>query len=95
MTKMAALVEEMTQAGVLEATGALASTKKGARLRFQGGKHTVLDGPFTESKELIAGYSMLELLLEGGRRSSGRFASSRSSPYPRSTCGRCSERGTL
>ncbi|MGH7436708.1 MAG: YciI family protein [Polyangiaceae bacterium] len=60
-TKMRALVEEMTQAGVLEATGALASTKKGARLRFQGGKRTVIDGPFTESKELIAGYSMLEL----------------------------------
>jgi hypothetical protein len=65
MTRMAALVEEMTQAGVLEATGALASTRKGARLRFQGGKHTVIDGPFTESKELIAGYSLLELPSKG------------------------------
>jgi hypothetical protein len=61
MARMGALVEEMTKAGVLEATGALASTKKGSRLRFEGGKRTVIDGPFTESKELIAGYSMLEL----------------------------------
>lgn len=61
MEKMGALIEEMTRAGVLEATGALASTKKGARLRFKGGKRTVIDGPFTESKELIAGYAILDL----------------------------------
>lgn len=56
-----ALIEEMTKAGVLQATGGLASTKKGARIRFDGGKHTVIDGPFTESKELIAGYAILDL----------------------------------
>lgn len=61
MAKMGALIEEMTKAGVLEATGGLASTKKGARIRFEGGKRTVIDGPFTESKELIAGYAILEL----------------------------------
>lgn len=65
MAKMGALVEEMTKVGVLEATGALASTRKGMRLRFEGGKRTVIDGPFTESKELIAGYSMLELPSKG------------------------------
>jgi hypothetical protein len=61
MARMGALVEEMTNAGVMEATGGLASTEKGARVRFSGGKHTVIDGPFTESKELIAGYAILDL----------------------------------
>ncbi|HEY2512593.1 MAG TPA: YciI family protein [Polyangiaceae bacterium] len=62
MAKMGALIEEMTKAGVLEATGGLESTKKGARIRFEGGKkRTLLDGPFAESKELVAGYAVLEL----------------------------------
>lgn len=62
MAKMGALIDEMTKAGVLQATGGLASTKKGARIRFgAGGKRTVIDGPFTESKELVAGYAILEL----------------------------------
>lgn len=59
--KLDALIDEMTKAGVLQATGGLASTKKGARIRYQGGKHSVMDGPFTESKELVAGYAILEL----------------------------------
>lgn len=61
MAQMSALIEEMTNAGVLEATGGLMSTKMGARMRFEGGKRTVLDGPFAESKELIAGYAIFEL----------------------------------
>jgi hypothetical protein len=61
IAKMGALIDEMTKAGVLQATGGLASTKKGARIRFEGGKHTVIDGPFAESKELVAGYAILEL----------------------------------
>jgi len=61
MAKMGALVEQMSKAGVLQATGSLASTKKGARIRFEGGKRTVTDGPFAESKELIAGYAILDL----------------------------------
>jgi hypothetical protein len=61
MAKMGALIDEMTKAGVLQATGGLGSTKKGARIRFQGGKRTVIDGPFAESKELVAGYAILEL----------------------------------
>jgi hypothetical protein len=61
MAKMGALIDEMTKAGALQATGGLSSTKKGARIRFHGGKHTVLDGPFTESKELVAGYAILDL----------------------------------
>lgn len=61
MAKMGALIEEMTSAGVLQATGGLAGTKHGARIRFQGGKRTVIDGPFAESKELVAGYAIVNL----------------------------------
>jgi hypothetical protein len=61
MARMGALVDEMTDAGVLQATGGLASTKKGARIRYEGRKPTVIDGPFAESKELIAGYAILDL----------------------------------
>ncbi|MET0793202.1 MAG: YciI family protein [Polyangiaceae bacterium] len=61
MAKMAALIEEMTNAGVLQAAGGLAGTRQGARVRFKGGKHTVIDGPFAESKELVAGYAILNL----------------------------------
>lgn len=55
------LFAEMTSAGVLEASGGLASTKKSARIRFRAGTHTVIDGPFAESKELVAGYAIFEL----------------------------------
>ena len=48
--------EELTSAGVLLAEGALLPSSKGARVRFEGTERTVIDGPFTESKELIAGY---------------------------------------
>jgi hypothetical protein len=61
MAKMGALVDEMTKAGVMQATGGLAATSKGARIRFDKGKPTVVDGPFAESKELIAGYAILDL----------------------------------
>ena len=54
MATMGALIEEMTKAGVLQATGGLASTKKGARIRFEGGKRTVIDGPFAESRKELA-----------------------------------------
>ena len=60
MAKMGALIEEMTKAGVLEATGGLASTKKGARIRYEGGRGRVIDGPFAESKELVAGYAIVD-----------------------------------
>jgi hypothetical protein len=61
IAKMGALIDEMTKAGVLQATGGLAATKKGARVRFEGGKRTVIDGPFAESKEVVAGYAILNL----------------------------------
>jgi len=48
--------EELVQAGVLLGGEGLHPTSKGARVRFSGGKRTVIDGPFAETKELIAGY---------------------------------------
>jgi len=59
--KVGALIDEMRAAGVLQATGGLSSTKQGARIRFDGKKPTIIDGPFAESKELIAGYAILNL----------------------------------
>jgi hypothetical protein len=47
--------EELMKAGVLLDGAGLKPTSKGARVRFSGGKPTVIDGPFTEAKELIAG----------------------------------------
>jgi hypothetical protein len=53
--------EELEKAGVLVDLGGLKPTSRGVRVRYSGGKCTVIDGPFTESKELIAGYSLLEV----------------------------------
>ena len=48
--------EELVKAGVMLAGEGLHPSSKGARVRFAGGKRTVIDGPFTETKELVAGY---------------------------------------
>src|SRR6476659_8346025 len=48
--------EELVKAGVLLAGEGLHPSSKGKRVKFSGGKHTITDGPFTESKELIAGF---------------------------------------
>jgi hypothetical protein len=53
--------EEMVKAGVMLAGEGLHATSKGARIRFDGGKATVIDGPFTESKELIAGFWIIQV----------------------------------
>jgi hypothetical protein len=53
--------EELGKAGVLLALDGLQPTSKGARVKFSGGSHTVIDGPFTESKEIIAGFSILQV----------------------------------
>jgi hypothetical protein len=54
------LSEEMTRAGVLLQSGGLLPSSKGARVRVSGGKMTVTDGPFAETKELIGGFAILE-----------------------------------
>ena len=53
--------EELVKAGVLLAADGLKPSSAGARIRFSGEQTTVLDGPFTETKELIAGYWVLEV----------------------------------
>lgn len=54
------LTEEMIQAGVLIDTGGLLPSSSGARVRVSSGKLTVTDGPFTEAKELIGGFAIIE-----------------------------------
>lgn len=54
-------IEEMVDAGVLLAAEGLAPSVNGARIYFDGEKTTVVDGPFTETKELIAGFFLVEV----------------------------------
>jgi len=56
LTEMGKFNEELAKAGVLVAGEGLQPTSKGARVRFSGSKRTVIDGPFAETKELIAGF---------------------------------------
>lgn len=56
LTEMGKFNEELAKAGVLLAGEGLHPSCKGARVRFSGGKRTVIDGPFAETKELVAGY---------------------------------------
>ena len=58
---MGQLIDEMARAGVLIATDGLQPSSKGARVRLSGGKFTVTDGPFTETKELVAGYAIIQV----------------------------------
>ena len=56
LTEMGKFNEALVKAGVMLAGEGLQSSSKGARVRFAGSKRTVIDGPFTETKELIAGF---------------------------------------
>jgi hypothetical protein len=60
MTDMGKLIEEMTRNGTLVSTAGLRPTAEGARVRQRHGKQSVTDGPFTETKEVIGGYAVLE-----------------------------------
>jgi hypothetical protein len=53
--------EEMVNAGVMLAGDGLKPSSQGARVKFHGGRPTVIDGPFTEAKELVAGYSIIDV----------------------------------
>jgi hypothetical protein len=52
--------EELIKAGILLAAEGLSASSKGARVKFSGDKRTVIDGPFAETKELIAGFSIIQ-----------------------------------
>ena len=56
LTQMGKYNEELVKAGVMLAGEGLHPTSKGVRVKFDGSRRTVLDGPFTQTKELIAGY---------------------------------------
>jgi hypothetical protein len=58
---MAKFNEEMVKAGVMLDGNGLQPSSKGARIRFNGDKRTVIDGPFAETKELIAGYWIIQV----------------------------------
>lgn len=53
--------EELVKAGVLLAAEGLAPPAKGARVKFSGDKRTVIDGPFIETKELVAGFTIIQV----------------------------------
>ncbi|ARO87807.1 YciI family protein [Nitrosospira lacus] len=61
LTDMGKYNEELVKAGVLLAGEGLQPSSKGARVKFSGDKRTVIDGPFTETKELIAGYWLFQV----------------------------------
>ena len=61
LTEMGKYNEELAKAGVLLAGEGLHPSSKGARVRFSGEKRTVIDGPFTEAKELIAGFWLIQV----------------------------------
>ena len=61
LTAMGKYNEELVKAGIMLAGEGLKPSSKGKRVRFSGSKRTVIDGPFTEAKELIAGYSIWQV----------------------------------
>jgi len=61
LAAMGAYNEELVKAGVLLAGEGLHASSKGARVKFSGGKRTVTDGPFAETKELIAGFWLIQV----------------------------------
>jgi hypothetical protein len=61
LAAMANYNEELVKAGVMLDGSGLQPSAKGARVRFSGKKRTVIDGPFTEAKELVAGYWMIQV----------------------------------
>ena len=60
MTQMGKLIEESMKSGMLLATEGCLPSARGARIRLAGGKFIVTDGPFTESKELVAGFALIK-----------------------------------
>jgi hypothetical protein len=73
MAAIGNLAQELAQSGVMIEMGGLLPSAKGARVRLSNGRLTVVDGPFTESKELVGGYAILHVAskaqaVELGRR---------------------------
>jgi hypothetical protein len=58
--EMGKFVEEATKAGVIVATGGIAPTAMGVKITLKQGEFTVVDGPFSEAKEIVGGWALLE-----------------------------------
>jgi hypothetical protein len=61
LAAMGAFIEEGVKSGVILSGEGLQPSSKGARVRYSGSKRTVIDGPFTETKELVAGYAIIQV----------------------------------
>jgi hypothetical protein len=61
LNEMGSLMNEVASSGALLAGDGLKPTSKGAKIRYAGDKRTVIDGPFTEAKEIIAGFSLVQM----------------------------------
>jgi hypothetical protein len=80
MAAMASYHEELSRAGVLLDANGLKPSREGFRVRYRGGQPTIVDGPFAETKELIAGYTLIqarsrEEAMEWARRFPAPFGS--------------------
>jgi hypothetical protein len=75
--------EELMKAGVLLDGAGLQPSSKGARIKFSGAKRTVIDGPFAETKELIAGYWIIQVK---SREEAIEWAKRAPSPHPGQEC---------
>jgi len=64
IARMATYHEELAKAGALLDASGLQPSSKGWRIKFNGEKRTIVDGPFTEAKELIAGYTLIQVKSE-------------------------------
>ncbi len=89
LTAMGKYNEELVKAGIMLAGEGLHPSSKGKRIQFSGGKRTVVDGPFAETKELIAGFWIWQVKVDGGggrmgaslsRSDAGRGRRARDSP---------------
>ncbi len=80
LTEMGKYNEELAKAGVLLAGEGLHPSSKGARVKFSGGKRTVIDGPFPETKELIAGFWLWQV-----KSKEEAIAWVKRCPFPQST----------
>jgi hypothetical protein len=73
IAEMTRFHEELAKAGVLLDANGLQPSAKGWRIRYEGGRRTITDGPFADTKELIAGYTLIQVrsreeAMEWGRR---------------------------
>ena len=88
LAEMGAFNEEMVKAGVMLAGEGLQASSKGARVRFADRRPTVIDGPFTETKELVAGFWLIQVK---SKRKPSSGPSACLSSMAKSRSGRCSK----